>query len=573
MPDYAPANGPAPTLPELLTRAAARYAERPALWRWVDARFESVRYKEVIGTAQEIARRLRERGADIDHRVAIAITDRFTWGMTFLGVLFSGATTVPIDPLLTPGEIGSILDDADVSLIIHDGRIDLGELINSDRVVPLSSIWPGFGDDVDGGDFTPPPLTADHLAGLIFTSGTTGRSKGVMLSHGNLTSDILGLQALDLLFDSDILLSVLPIHHSFESTAGFLLPLATGCQVFYARSLKSKEIIADLKASRATTIFAVPLLFENIVNTIQRTVASAGGSKQRMFSSMLSLSRGARKFGMKRAGRFLFGSVRRQGTLDSLRFLVSGGAALPPFVAEFFDTIGIPLLQGYGLTETSPVVSVNWPTKYRYDTVGPPIPSCEVKIFDARSDGIGEIGVRGPMVMKGYWKKPEETAEVMRDGWFLTGDLGMLEPDGHLRICGRSKNLIVSGAGKNVYPEEVEAVLCARPEIAEAVVYGRTRPGKIGETVAAIVVPDEEWFIANQPAAWNDDGLLRTALTDAAKAASDTLAPFKRITQVDFQREPFVKTSSRKIKRAVVLKAYETPYKKQAVSSTGEHLQ
>jgi long-chain acyl-CoA synthetase len=168
------------------------------------------------------------------------------------------------------------------------------------------------------------------------------------------------------------------------------------------------------------------------------------------------------------------------------------------------------------------------------------------------------------MVMKGYWQKPEETAKVMRDGWFLTGDLGMLEPDGHLRICGRSKNLIVTGAGKNVYPEEVEAVLCARPEIVEAVVYGRTRPGKIGETVAAVVVPDEDWFVANQPSVWNSDEQLGTALIEATKAACESLASFKRVTQVGFQREPFPKTSTRKIRRADALKSHVAPYNKEA---------
>jgi long-chain acyl-CoA synthetase len=175
-----------------------------------------------------------------------------------------------------------------------------------------------------------------------------------------------------------------------------------------------------------------------------------------------------------------------------------------------------------------------------------------VKIVDARPDGIGEIAIRGPMVMKGYWKQPDETAKVMRDGWFLTGDLGAIDSDGHLRICGRSKNLIVTGAGKNVYPEEVEAALCSQPEIAEAVVYGQSRPGKIGESVAAVVVPDADWFESNRPEVWADDSALQTVLLEVVKTASESLASFKRVVDVAVQREPFEKTSTRKIKRYLV---------------------
>jgi len=195
---------------------------------------------------------------------------------------------------------------------------------------------------------------------------------------------------------------------------------------------------------------------------------------------------------------------------------------------------------------------VNRPSAYRYDTVGPPIPTAEVKIIEPRPDGIGEIAIRGPMVMKGYWRKPDETAKVMRDGWLLTGDLGAIDPDGHIRICGRSKNLIVTGAGKNVYPEEVEAVLCARPEIAEAVVFGQARPGKIGETVAAVVVPDAEWFEANHPEILADDTALNTRVTEVVRQACEALAGFKRVAEVQVRREPFEKTSTRKIKRFLV---------------------
>lgn len=547
-----PDGTPVPTLPALIMATVSHRRDQPALWRFVDVRFEPVTYGALAGAASRIARQLAQHGIKPEDRIAIAVTDRFSWGIAYLGILFCGATAVPIDPLLKPVEIGAIINDADVALIIHDGRIALGEKIDATKIVPLDTIWPDLSSSANETEITLPSVTADALATIIFTSGTTGRTKGVMLTHSNIVGDILGIDAMGLFGVTDRLLSVLPIHHAFEFTVGFLYPLSVGAQVAYARSLKSRDIIADLRANRSTVILGVPLLFENIVNSIHAKVQSAGIAKRRNFNLLLAVSRRLRRLGWRNAGRVLFKSMRRKAGLDTIRILASGGAALPAFVAEYCDTIGLPLVQGYGLTETSPVVTVNRPGAHRYDTVGPPIPSAEAKIVDPRPDGIGEIALRGPMVMRGYWRNPEETAKVMRDGWLLTGDLGTIDPDGHVRICGRSKNLIVTGAGKNVYPEEVEAVLCSRPEIAEAVVYGKARPGKIGETVAAVVVPDADWFENNDLEAWRDDKALQNKLTEAVRLACESLASFKRVAEVQVRREPFEKTSTRKIKRFLV---------------------
>lgn len=540
------------SIPAMLLESARRHAQRFALWRWVDVKFEPITYAELLGAAAVIGRRLNAQGMGPGTRVAIAVTDRFSWSVTYIGVLFSGATAVPIDPLLTAPEIRGILADADAGLILHDGRIDLGE--PEAPVTRLESIWPGFRDPIPFDQIELPAIGPESLANLIFTSGTTGQTKGVMLTHRNFVSDVFGVQAMGICTPEDKMLSILPVHHAFECTAGLLYPLSMGGQVAYARSLKSKEILADLKITRATIILGVPLLFENIVNSIKRKVAGAPIINRGMFALLTGMSRGGRKVGWRHAGRTFLAGVRRKAGLDSIRLLVSGGAALPSFVAEFLDTTGLPVLQGYGLTETSPVVSVNRPDSYRYDTVGFPIPHAEIAILDPRPDGIGEVAARGPMVMKGYWKKPAETAAVLHDGWLRTGDLGALDPDGHLRICGRLKNVIISGAGKNIYPEEVEAVLCARPEIAEAVVYGVSRPGKTGESVAAVLVPDAEWFQLQRPDDWADDARLHDVLGEALRSACEDLAAFKRVTEFQIRREPFEKTSTRKIKRFLITK-------------------
>ncbi|GAB4318181.1 MAG: AMP-binding protein [Candidatus Zixiibacteriota bacterium] len=548
------------TVPALLLASALRAPERPALWRYVDVRFEPVGYGALMRAADRIARQLQGRGIQRGQQVVLAITDRFTWAVAFLGVQFSGATAVPVDPLLRPGEIVSIVKTAEAALLIHDGCIDIGDAGEVCATLTIDAIWPGFDGTGPLDGIRLPEVGADDIAEIIFTSGTTGKMKGVMLSHGNLVGDIRAIDAMGLLNDHDMLLSILPIHHSFESTAGLLYPLSIGAQVAYARSLKSNEIIADLRTTKATIVLGVPLLFENIVNSINRKLKQAPPVKRRLVASLMALSRAGRKAGWSTAGRTLLRNMRVKAGLDSIRLMVSGGAALPAHVAEFLDTIGLPLLQGYGLTETSPVLTVNRPGKYRYDTVGPPLPDTEITIIDPGSDGIGEIAARGPMVMKGYWKMPEETAAVFRDGWLLTGDLGSIEPDGHVKISGRSKNIIVTGAGKNVYPEEIEALMVARDEILELVVYGLTRPGKIGETVAAVIVPDAEWYRENNPATWQDETALFRDIERIVREECEKLAPFKRIASIEIRRDPFEKTSTRKIKRHLVTKGKSELY-------------
>ncbi len=538
---------------DLVAATARTCGDQPALWRWIDGHFQPITYGTLIRAAEAIGKQLAARGARPDRRVGLAVSDRFSWAVAYLGIVYTGATVVGIDPALKPGEIGMILNESDASLVVYDGKIDLGEWKSHPGVIPVQGLIPEF-ESVAGNAFpTIPAIDPETLAMIIFSSGTTGQSKGVMLTHGNIVADIHGIQEMGLCNAHDRHLSILPIHHAFECTAGFLYPLSIGAQVAYARSLKSNEILADLKATKATIILAVPLLFDNIVNSIKRGIAETSPPLREFIRTMLALSRLSRKLGWRTAGRLFLAPLRRKAGLGSIRILVSGGAALPPQVAEFCDTIGLPLVQGYGLTEASPVVAVNRPGQHRFDTVGPALPHVHVKIFDPHPDGIGEIAVAGPIVMKGYWKKPAETARVIRDGWLLTGDLGTVEPDGHLRISGRTKNVIITGAGKNVYPEEIEATLGMCPEILEAVVYGKSRPGKIGETVAAVVVPNPDWFATTCPEVWKDDAALKSLLSDVVRNACEELAAYKRVVDLDIRREPFERTASRKIIRYIAI--------------------
>lgn len=548
---------PIVSIPAFIREAAVRWHNLPALWRWVDARFEPVTYAALVNAVSRLAARLEDHGAGVGTRVAIRHGDRFTYGVTYLATLWTGATAVPLDPMLTPTEVSGILADSEAALYVTDSLSSFVERTEvTAQPIELSSIWPSF---ASGDIAVPMPRAIDpnELAVLIFTSGTTGYSKGVMLSHANIVTDIMAIQEMHLLEHTDKLLSVLPIHHAFESTAGFLYPLSIGAQVAYARSLKSNEILDDLRSTKATVIIAVPLLYEKMANSIQKKVSEAPAVRRRLFGLLSTLSRLGHKIGWKTSGQALFRSARAKAGLGSLRLVASGGAALPAGVSEFFDNFGIPILQGYGLSESSPVVSVNRPGHHRHGTCGPALPGVEVRVDSSHSDGIGEIAVRGPMVMLGYWNRADDTADVIVNDWLLTGDLGSIDPDGHIHVVGRSKNVIISGAGKNIYPEEIESVLNAQPGIGESMVYGSTRDGKTGESVAAIIVPDSEWFAAANPDAMRHDDALRAAIDESVKNACAQMAPYKRVAQWHLRRDPFEKTSTRKIKRAVALRQLE----------------
>ncbi|HEX9750737.1 MAG TPA: AMP-binding protein [candidate division Zixibacteria bacterium] len=545
--------GPYPTIPELMQSWAKQYRDRPALWRWVDARFEPVTYLQLQAAVTTIAGRLTDRGVVRGAHVAIRGADRFVWGLNYLGALWAGAVVLPIDPLLTVNEVKGILADGEAQFLIADDIELFRSLAGMTRIVSLSSIWPRLEDLSVSGTMPPPTVSPDDLAVIIYTSGTTGTSKGVMLTHANISSDIAAISAMQLLYSDDLLLSVLPIHHAYECTAGFLYPLSIGAQVAYARSLKSNEIIADLRAMRATVILGVPLLFEKMMLAIERRIRERGRAGRSIVGALKGVSRLARRFGLRGAGRPLFRPLRRKGGLDSLRLLASGGAALTPEVAEFFDTLGIRLLQGYGLTEAAPVLTFNRPKSYRYETVGLPLPGVEVRIDHPDPDGNGEIAVRGPMVMRGYWKRPAETDAVLSDGWLLTGDDGALDSDGHVRIVGRSKNVIVTGAGKNIHPEEVESVLDAQPEILESLVYAHKRPGRAGEVVAAIIVPDHEWLAGEDESRQLTESEIADCIGAAVKRSAEHLASYKRVVEWTVRMEPFERTSTRKIRRHLTL--------------------
>jgi long-chain acyl-CoA synthetase len=381
-----------------------------------------------------------------------------------------------------------------------------------------------------------PRHTPENTALILYTSGTTGRSKGAVLSHGNIVSNI---RAAGSRFSADSrmhTLSFLPINHVFEQVCGLLLPLSVGGTVTFAESLKKLgENLVEVRPSFFTGVPAVYRLFHD---RIMKNVKGKALSKL-LFSLPL-----ARQLVVSRVKRNFAG-----GTM-----FISGGAALDPQIAQGLMSLGFKIFQGYGVTETSPVVSAECPGRTRLGSVGPILDGVEVKIAGAGKDGVGEILVRGPNVMQGYFKNPSATEEVMTGGWYHTGDLGRLDDDGFLFICGRVKNLIVTPNGKNVYPEEVEIELLKSPYIAEAMVFGH-KIDTVSEEVHALIFPSQEAlrdFERDSKAAPMTKADVEALVRDEVLKACKGLADYKRVKKFTLREDEFPKTTTRKIKRFAV---------------------
>ncbi|WP_305043932.1 AMP-dependent synthetase/ligase [Geoalkalibacter sp.] len=409
-------------------------------------------------------------------------------------------------------------------------RFARGEAHDSMPVVALGDF---LGDPEN---LPPSPRCAADTAMILYTSGTTGRSKGAMLSHGNVISNIQAARDIFNLGAEMRTLSFLPINHVYELVCGILLPLSVGGTISFAESLK--QLAANLAEVKPSFLLGVPAVFQRLHDRIRKSIDDK------------PLARLLFRFGPTRT---LVTSKVRQSLGDGTIF-VSGGAALDPAVADGLARLGVDVYQGYGITETSPIVAAERPGCKKLGTVGMPLPGVQVRIHEANGEGVGEIWVKGPNVMQGYFNNPRASAEVLTDGWYHTGDLGSIDEQGILSIRGRVKNLIVTPNGKNVYPEEVENELIKSPFIAEAMVYGHKVTAS-AEEVHALIVPDQERLDDHvrqnglPPLNMSDvEALIRAEVVSACRQ----LADFKRVKKFTLREEELPKTTTRKIKRFAV---------------------
>jgi len=506
-------------------------------------------FADLAETVRRFAATLHHNRASARPEIGLLSENRPEWCFAYLAILAAGRTVVPIDANLTEQEISYIAGHARLESIIASKRYEhlVGKLPNV-RLISIEEDSPAGWQNLPAGDPVPdiPPAA---VAVLIYTSGTTGMPKAVELTHRNILANLEGIRDAIVFDRHDRFLSVLPLHHTYEATCGFLAPLMSGSCVTYARSLKSKELLEDIARNSITVMCGVPLLFEKMYHAIRRGINSAPLAKRLLLKASYASSLAAWQAGAK-MGKTLFTGLRAKAGLASLRLFSCGGAALPGEIARFFNVIGIDLLQGYGLTECSPVVSTNRPDNVKFGSVGPPLRNIEVKISDPGPDGIGEIIVRSEANTASYRDNPAATAELISDGWLHTGDLGRFK-GGHLWITGRMKSVIISAAGKNIYPEELEEKLMASEYIAETIVYGRRKQDKQGEEVCAIIVPDIESmavdFSIDRKAP--DLEAVREVIAEVVSAANHQVASFKRISAYEVRLDELDKTSTRKVKR------------------------
>ena len=511
-------------------------------------------YGETLDTVRRLAAGLQSPEYAGSTEIGLIGENRPEWPIAYLAVVASGKTVVPIDANLRANEIESIIRHAGLAALFASGRLEkvVASLRPDLKVFSFEADSPNHWSRLmsDPVDFTPVG-SRDAAAALIYTSGTTGTPKAVVLTHGNILSNLLGIDEAIYFDEKDTQLSILPLHHTFETTAGCLTPLTHGGTIVFARSLKSKEVLDDIDNNGVTVMCGVPLLYEKMYHAIDRRLRAAPLGDRIMFKVFFGLSAVGRKFGWG-WGRGLFAGLRKKAGMSRMRVLVSGAAALPPQIHRFFVLLGFDFLQGYGMTETSPVITVQRPEDIRFGSVGRPLIGVEVKIDNPDENRIGEILARGENCTLGYRNNPEQTAELWRDGWLHTGDLGKLE-HGHLWITGRAKNLIVSAGGKNIYPEELEEKLWNSNYVLEVVVFGRAKQGRQGEEVRALLVPDLEQFRAefgmdpNKP----DHDKVRGVLGRVVAEVNADVADYKRITGFDIQYHELEKTSTKKVKRFI----------------------
>ena len=519
--------------------------------------------------AESVGGWIGEKGLEPGSRLAILADNHPRWVAAYLGIIAAGCVVVPLDTALHADQLTKLLSDSGSSVLFCDARhaevsreavagLNIGlVLLDPERVSATSSneFWSANLSAIfkaGPGNFQAAASADDDVASLLYTSGTTADPKGVMLTHANFLGEINAVFNWVDLGPTDALLGVLPMFHVLAQMANLLLPLVKGSRVVYLETLNTTELLRALQERGITAFAVVPQFYYLIHERIVQEVARRGAVTEKIFRALMILNRASRKFGLN-TGRILFRKVHE--TLGSrMRYLATGGSRFDPEIARDFRDLGIDVLQAYGLTETTAAVFANAPGDNVIGSVGKAMKGVEGKVVDPQpqDDGgppTGEIALRGAVVMKGYWNRPDATEAVLRDGWLYTGDLGYFDQDGNLFLTGRKKEVIVLSNGKNIYPEEVEAHYLKSPYIKELAVMGlEGKSSEGGDRLHAVIVPNFEML--RQKKIVNAKEVLRYDI----ESLSQQIASTKRIGSYEIWQEDLPRTTTRKIKRFEVEK-------------------
>lgn len=554
-------------LKELLDQACALFSEENAFMSKVDNKYVGTTYKKYKEDVYALGTMFMNLGVKNEH-IAVIGENRYEWCVTYMATTCGGGVIVPLDKELPKNEIENLLKRSKAKVIVFSKKYreyvkefmkdntNLTIAIDMDAKVKEEGIY-SFSEIIDEGaklinsgnnEYGKTEIDTNQLAGIFFTSGTTDLAKGVMLTHKNITSNVMAGMAMFKAEPGDRLLSILPIHHTYECTCDFLLMTFMGACVCFCEGLK--HISKNLQEVKPTIVLVVPLILENMYNKIWDNIAKKGITKKVKLA--LGISNVLLKFNIDVRKKLFKDVLAAFG--GELRLAVAGAAAVNPEVLKGLRGFGITTIQGYGLTESSPLAALNPVQRPKDAAIGLPMPEVKMVIDNPDDKGIGEILIKSDSIMLGYYENKEATDAVLIDGWLHSGDVGYRDRDGYFYITGRKKNVIVTKNGKNVFPEEVESYIGKSPYILETVVYGKDIPDELETKVCAIVVPNYEeinkFFNKDEVS----DEEVYKLIDEEIKKYNKQMPLYKMVREFEIRKEEFEKTTTKKIKRNKIVK-------------------
>jgi len=543
----------------IFAQISSRFSDRICLQIKKGSTWERWTYRQIEDLSLSIGTFLIKEGFTKGDFAAICLENRPEWAIIYLGIMAAGLACVPLDPQLTEQEIENLINDCSAKIIFVSNAVFQAKNINKiksglnrivildldikkENLIGLAQVKSTMPEGVAW-----PEVLTEDIASLIYTSGTTDKPKGVMLTHKNLCSNFQSIDKLKLFSDNDTFISILPLHHAYPFMITLIVPLFCRARVTYTSSLRSDELLNLMREAKVTVLVGVPQLFSIFYTNISEKMRKMPFLLKVPLFGLIEILRQIRRFSKINLSKLVLSKIH-QPFGQALRFFACGGAKLNEEAARFLMKIGFTILEGYGLTETSPVVTFNPLKRQKIGSVGRVIPDVELKIDKLDASGIGEVVIKGPNVMQGYYNRTQDSLNVLKDGWFYSGDLGYIDKDGYLYITGRKKEIIVLSSGKNIYPEEIELHYAKSPFIKEICVLGIGKAEE--ERLAAVVVPDAEY--CRKVGQVDLNSVIRWELENL----SEGFAPYKRIKGYIITREDIPRTRLGKIKRYEVKNKY-----------------
>ncbi|MCI7454336.1 MAG: AMP-binding protein [Spirochaetales bacterium] len=548
-------NGEWPTIKELFHINTMRYPDNTC-WKEYSPKEIALTYKEAEEKVKEVSSWFLSLGVKKGDKIIVSGKNSVAWAVTYIAVQYAGCTVVPLDSSLHDEDFIKFAKFSDSVVLVAD----------NDRMKKVAGSLPmlGYASLEENGTYpsimtlSAPyrdghVMTEDDVAAILFTSGTTGTPKGVMLTNKNIVSDIFISQANMNIYPTDVFYAILPIHHAYTMLAVFMEGLGSGASVVFGKKLVVSQMLKELKEAKVTMFLGVPMIFNKLYAGLLAGVRKKGVVVYGLIRFLMGISGFLKKaFGLK-VGKKMFGFLLKNLSLENCRICICGGGPLPSSTFQGFNELGLDFVQGYGLTETSPITHLNPIYAFKVESVGKNVALTEAKIVDADSEGNGVIYIKGPQVMKGYYKNQEATDEILdKDGWINTGDVGHIDSEGYLYLTGRAKSIIVTDGGKNVFPEEIEDKFQLYDDIEQICIIGYVKDKALkAEGIRAIIYPSK-----NVRETMKDDEIQKK-MEGIISDVNKNLQAYKKISMVTVAKEPLEMTSTKKIKRFVVAKQYK----------------